>query len=393
MAPGAFAASDEPFVGVADVSPPADGVQLDERFLDPTGEPPRTTRGEEVAHLDTGTAGRGGDAHAAQPALNLADRDERVRLSPDLLNRMDRDQLQRLRVARARESWEDRRSTTHPAELTFVVTGPGAVLEPRLNSSSMPSRGAAQSRFASVRGGELGSPGPSEPDAAERQAGGGRRGARDGAPGTGFVGAAPGVDHRPAAPVGSARPYLVRAPVAVPAPERGRPKDDVASTQEVATTVRALVHASAAGGDLGMGSGGEGGGGEAGEGARAGAGASARPLGADGEMLDYWTSDPRLLGYFRQLHARIDPLWADAFPKSAIAELKQGTVILVLTIQASGQASVEWPPLRPSGVDEFDRNCAQALRRASPFPPIPAALGVHSLTIRVPFTANNPVIK
>jgi outer membrane biosynthesis protein TonB len=53
---------------------------------------------------------------------------------------------------------------------------------------------------------------------------------------------------------------------------------------------------------------------------------------------------------------------------------------------------VQWPPLRPSGVDEFDRNCADAIRRAAPFPAIPRELGVSSLTIRAPFAANNPAV-
>jgi TonB family protein len=74
-------------------------------------------------------------------------------------------------------------------------------------------------------------------------------------------------------------------------------------------------------------------------------------------------------------------------------ELKQGTVILVFTVYADGHASVHWPPLRPSGIDEFDRNCADAIRRAAPFPPIPRDLAVASLTVRAPFTASNPIVK
>jgi outer membrane biosynthesis protein TonB len=52
--------------------------------------------------------------------------------------------------------------------------------------------------------------------------------------------------------------------------------------------------------------------------------------------------------------------------------------------------------VRPSGIDEFDRNCADAIRRASPFGPIPAALrdlGRTSLRIRAPFVAKNPIVK
>ena len=92
----------------------------------------------------------------------------------------------------------------------------------------------------------------------------------------------------------------------------------------------------------------------------------------------------------------MNPLWQNAFPKSAMLELKQGTVILEFTIALDGSARVTWPPSRPSGIEEFDRNCAEAIRRASPFPPLPAALrenGRTSLRIRAPFVAKNPIIK
>jgi TonB family protein len=110
-------------------------------------------------------------------------------------------------------------------------------------------------------------------------------------------------------------------------------------------------------------------------------------------VFDYWTSDPRLMPYFRRIHAKVDPLWADAFPKSALVDLKQGMVIIEFTVSPDGSVVVSWPPARPSGVDEFDRNCAEAIRRAAPFEPIPPELGVRFLRIRAPFVANNPVVK
>jgi TonB family protein len=274
------------------------------------------------------------------------------------------------------------------------VTGSGTLLERRALARTMPSRGAMESRPASVRGGDVGASSQDPMPDAERPLGGANAGSIDGAPGAGIMRAAAGMDHRRSAPVGSARPDVTRAPVAVPAPTSARPRDDVDSEQEVATTVRSLVLASSAGGAPGEGQGGAGGGGESAAGGARGAGSSARPLGlGEGDVFDYWTSDPRLLPYFRQIHAKIDPLWANAFPKSAVLELKQGTVILEFTIGADGRVTVAWPPLRPSGVDEFDRNCAEAIRRAGPFPPIPAALGVRSLSIRGPFTFDNPIVK
>jgi TonB family protein len=369
-------------------------VAMEPRPEDRTGEPPIVMGGETVARLDTGTPGRGGDEQVTAPALNLADADERMRLSPDLLSRLDRDQLQRLRVARVRQSWENRRATTHPTELTLLVTGPASRLERRPAAGLEPSRGALESPSASVRGGDLGVRAREWAEDAERRSGGAELGSLRGAPGTGVADGRPGVDHRASAPIGSARPDVTRGPVAVPANEPARPRDDVDSDQEVRTTVRSLVHASTAGGAPGEGIGGTGGGGEAGAGGGAGAASHARPMGVgEGDIFDFWTNDPRLLPYFRQLHARIDPLSANAFPKSALLELKQGTVILLFTVYADGRVQVQWPPVRPSGIDEFDRNCADAIRRAAPLPPIPRELGVTSLTIRAPFVENNPIVK
>jgi TonB family protein len=111
----------------------------------------------------------------------------------------------------------------------------------------------------------------------------------------------------------------------------------------------------------------------------------------EGDWLDLDTNDPRLVPYFRRVHAKVDPLWANAFPHSAMVQLKQGTVIIEFTIAQDGTVKVSWPPARPSGIDEFDRNCADALRRAGPFAPIPKELGVTTLHVRAPFVASNPI--
>jgi TonB family protein len=381
------------------VEPSAVGDSAAERATLPSveGVPPVALAGARFARLDTGLRGRGGDATVPTPAINLADADEQMRLSPDLTSRIDRDQLQRIRVSRLRASWEDRRATTHPAELTFVSTGPYVAQERRPAAAHDPARGAMVSPRADAPGGLLGSSPDTEAEwdsAGRRAPGAPALGAASPAPGEGVSRSAPGEDHRTSARVGTARPLVVAAAVSVPAAARGRPEDDVDSQQEVATTVRSLVHASTAGGEAGLGAGGSAGAVPVGSGGDLGEGSDGRPLGlSDGDVYDYWTSDPRLLPYFRHIHARIDPLWAHAFPKSAMLELKQGTVILEFTVFADGHAIVSWPPLRPSGIDEFDRNCAEAIRRASPFGPIPRELGVKTLRIRAPFVASNPIVK
>jgi TonB family protein len=175
---------------------------------------------------------------------------------------------------------------------------------------------------------------------------------------------------------------------------KGKSRDDVDAEQEIAARVRALVHASTAGGVLAA----EGRGGVAGPGApgalgQSGPGSHPTPLG-DGtsDWFDLGSTDPRVVTYLRRFHAKVQPLWASAFPRSAAVDLQQGTVILAVTIDADGAAHVSWPPLRPSGVDEFDRNCAEAVRKASPFDPIPRELGLTALHIRTPFTASNPMV-
>ncbi len=191
-----------------------------------------------------------------------------------------------------------------------------------------------------------------------------------------------------------ARPELPQGPVAVAATIVDRPRDNVSSDQDVATALRSLVHGSYAGGADGDGRGGAGGGGLSGADGVSGAGSHPQPLGvSDGEIYDLETTDPRLLPYFRRMKSKIDPLWQNAFPRSAILELKQGTVILEFIVNKDGTARVLWPPARPSGIGEFDRNCAEAIRRAMPFEPIPASLGVSSLHVRAPFIANNFVVK
>lgn len=368
---------------------------------DPTvvseSEAPTTYGGATVARVDTGSPGAGGETRGAR-ATNLAAMDDGMKLDTDLISRLDRDQVQRLRTASLRTTYEDRRSTTHPMELTFLASGTGERAERRPVAKSDPSRGAMVSGAPAVVGGRPGS------NAKSVEAPGAPEGATQpgqllGSPGLGVRGGVAGNDHRTSARVTHARPLVTQAAPSIPGIWNGRPNDTVDSTQEVANAVRSLVHASVAGGLSGEGVGGSpartsdpgAGGGPPGR------GSLSRPLGSgDGEWIDWNTNDPMLLPYFRKVHAKVNPLWANAFPKSAMLELKQGTVILEFTIAADGTANVTWPPIRPSGIDEFDRNCADAIRRASPFDPLPATLtksGRSSLKIRAPFVAKNPTIQ
>jgi TonB family protein len=372
-----------------------DGTILVDREPDPSGDPPRPSGGDTTPRLDTQKAGLGGDPTVRQAAIHLADKDELVRFSPDPMSRLDRDQEQRLRSSTERRAWEDRRATKNPMELTFLASGDLERMERRTPSVFDPSRGALSSPSAAVRGGDVGEADRGEGEEAERRKiGASRLGSVGSAPGTGVRDGKVGVDHLQNARVAHGRPDVTQGPTTVPAAAKGRPNDDVDSEQEVKSRVGDFVHASTAGGAIGDGRGGSGGGGDPGAGGANGGGSHARPLGVgDGDFFDLDTRDPRLSLYFRRVHKKIDPLWANAFPKSAMFDLKQGTVILEFLIAQDGTVSVTWPPLRPSGIDEFDRNCADALRRASPLEPPPKELGHPPLRVRAPFTAINPIVK
>ena len=376
-----------------------EGTLLSDHEIVVEGVEPTAHGGATIARVDTQTLGAGG-TEASERATNLAAQAENLRLVPDLTSRLDRDQEQRLKTAALRTTHEDRRATTHPMELTFLATGTGEHQERRPKSASDPSRGSLLApRPASTLGGHAGVREAEEAEGPGQTEGASRTGQLLASPGIGVRGGAPGDRHEAAARIAQGRPSVAEGPPTVTAAFRGRPNDTVDSDQEVASLVQSSVHASFAGAAaVAPGLGGSGApAADPGAGGSAGRGSTGRVLGAgDGDVFDFFTNDPALLPYFRNIHAKIDPLWADAFPKSAMLELKQGTVIIEFSIALDGAVRVSWPPLRPSGVDEFDRNCADAIRRAGPLPPIPASLreqGRSSLRIRAPFVAKNPIVK
>lgn len=360
---------------------------------DPVGDPPTAPRGPEDARLDQERGGRGGDGQRV-PAVNLADTDDRVVFTTDLVSHLDRDQEQRLRTAGTRASREDRRSTLQPMELTFLASGSGDRAERRAPSAFDPSRGAKEAAPAEVRGSVRGN-GAEALDGASPGSflGGPVDGTLRSSPGTGVRDGRPGADHRASAAVTHGRPAVPRAAVAVAAAQVGRPSDTVDSEQQVAKALQSLVRASTAGGATGVGGGGSRGGGTPGAGGPTGEGSKAQPLGlGDVDAFDADARDPQVLSYFRQMRARLAPAVAQAVPDEDKAAQWQGTVILDITLDAEGHPQVAWPPHRPSGLPVFDRNCAEAVRRVASFGPLPASLGRSTLRLRAPLTARNPVI-
>jgi TonB family protein len=358
---------------------PADGPSLPMKSL------PEVARGgrERAPVPDTRVAGRGGE-RTSDPALGLADAVDGLTLNREALNHVVSSQVQRLRTASTRRSWDDRRATPNPMELDLVVTGEGHLSERLAFAQRTPARGYASSGAPARAGGvqdEL------SPDALERSEHASTPGpAEDKLP----EGAATGKqvpDYQHAARVTLARPMVLASRAAVPAQERDQPRDTVDSPERVNTLVASLVHASAAGGALGPGAGGEPARGAPGRGGEAGPGMQGRPAGSGlGGDVGH---DARFSAYIAGIPRKVN--WERAFPSWAIAEGRGGLATIGMTLRRDGSvAGVH--VVRSSGLEEFDRNLVTAVRRAAPFGPIPEALQVAMLQVNVSFDATNPAV-
>lgn len=386
---------------LVEVEPSDDGIELPAMSVaglggepDPDAEPREQAvaggGSEREARPDMLRVGRGGTDHSTQRALNLADSVDGLSLDRDPINRLDRSQVQRLRTARLRRSLDDRRATPNPMELSFLATGRGTLAERRPAARTNPSRGTLDGTVAASLGTTLGGPETEDGLGPEADAGGATEGSERDRAGAGVPGADHGKDYRRSAAVMLARPLVPRARAAVPAPARGRPNDTLDSSQEVASAVQSLIHASTAGGPKGAGPGGQNGPGAAGSGGPSGSGSRSAQNGYGPGALRS-AGDPRLVGYFRGVERQVRPFWRDAFPDWAISEGRSGLATIAFTIHKNGNVSGV-RVARGSGVPEYDQNLVRAVQRAAPFPPPPAALGPGPLELKMTFDALNPAV-
>lgn len=354
---------------------------------------PDPNGGAAVPRLDQGLHGRGGEA-TGQPALNLADQDDGLLLSRDLLSRMDRSQVQRLHTSKIRTSLANRRAAWEPMELTFLASGKGDRQQRRTFAEQDPSRGERFSAAPSVRGGELGAiPLPAGEGESPRFAGGTILGSDRRSPGLGIQDSRlQRASPHEGATVAWARPSVVEGRPAVPSTVVDRARDNVDSEQEVATTDPSLLHASPAGGLPGEGRGGETGPGTPGSGGDHGGGSSSRAAGrGSGSSLDVQPADPAIAAYTRAVFGKVYAVWGVAFPKDLAMQGRQGIAVIDFLILADGRAA-NVVLSRSSGYPEFDAIVRMAVLRSSPFPPMPAAFGVAKAW-RIRFDAKNPPVR
>ena len=189
-------------VGTLELPAVQEGTLLSDDKIDPRGEVPTPAGGVAQAHIDDGRAGRGGE-RAGDRATHLADRDEKLSLTTANPSHLDADQTPRIDTGKKRRSFEDRRSSREPMELTFLSQGTLERLERRTPSTSDPSRGARHDgTLANVAGGRLGA--GTLGDELMGDLGASRVGGKSAAPGQGVLLGAAGADHRESAAVAKA---------------------------------------------------------------------------------------------------------------------------------------------------------------------------------------------
>ena len=341
-------------------------------------------------NLNADTAGERGDGRSLDPGRLLAARSEGVNLSPNLMNSMQADQEHRLHTASTRVSPQDRRSTPNPGYDPWIASSDG-ILAFRLRfATAMPAAGATLRAHDAVPAGAA-----PEIERASADASRATRVLRLGAeprPAAGIEGGT-GRNTRTAGPgaTGHASIELGRASTTSDLAEL-RPRDNI-DAEALATTllrnsIATTIHA---GPERATGIGGVGGGGAPGSGGGIGVGGRARPYGEGNGWLSLASPDGRYLRYFQDVRRHLDPLWADAFPRSEQLRLRQGTVILRFVIEGNGHIR-DVSVLRRSGVDTFDHNVVSAIANAT-LPPIPPELGRSEIHITAPFVFRNPIVR
>jgi TonB family protein len=356
------------------LDPTATDNEHESKPQEETAELPPAGGGPLLRHPDTEQPGRGGSRSTPLAATNFASHIDPTSLEPDPLTHLDRSQVQRVRTATERRSWDDHRSTPNPMQLTFLATGPGRLQERRTLANA--ARGSSAGGIATPLGGTPGS--AAEANGADPASfpGAALAGAPQAAVLQGARNAAPGSAPSSGGVVLTARPWVMRARPALPTETRERPNDTDNSSQAVAARVAALVHASTIGAPVGPGVGGDPIGGLPGRSGTEGMGSHTTPSGF-GPGPDT-LNDPGVQGFMAGLKQRVDSQLLHAFPDWAIEQGRSGNVIFELTLLADGRVD-RVRLVRPSGIDEYDGKVLTGVRRIASFGPLPKALGQRAL--------------
>jgi len=372
-----------------EVRVPSGKSQLAHVEITRSPEPVSPGGGEHAPRPDVGTPGRGGSREGDR-ASNLSSSIDPLTLEREPPNHLRRSEVQRLASARVRRTRDDRRATPHPMELDFVASGRGHLALRRPPADFTPAAGFASGAVPLKAGAIVGAdPGEDAESAIGAQTLGAvpnvTRGVANGT----------GARLSTSAAVVTARPWVQRDRAAVPAADRGRPSDTLDSRQRVESRIRALLQASTAGAESGHGIGGEPAASTpapmiAASGGEIGTGARSSPSGHGPGSLRDLAGDPGLQVYGRTILARLDGVLRDAFPRWAIAEGRGGVVEFELTLLEDGRLA-QVAVVRPSGIDEYDRNVLIGVRKVPSFGRIPSVFGRRAV-FRIAWDSLNPVV-
>ena len=337
----------------------------------PEATPPSGTTGGKSAHADDGVGGKGGTVGAKATNLSSANADETV---SEAVRDADEDQQNHLKTNQHRVSPLDVRHALAPMELTFVASGRGFRYERRPVAPADAALGAGVSKGAVLGGAPGGAPGAGTLVALGTIAGS----KPSPIPGVSYGTIIVGTPQLVGANVGKARPHVMKGKPTVVAGDKGAvTKDDKDADQAVKDALASVVSTSPVGADeAGAGKGGsDGAGAPSSGGDSAGSASLALGTGGDGAAA-------KRTRWFLELQKRIGPLVDKTFPKAAELELRQGVVIVELTIDKAGKV-LDVIVVRESGFAEFDKNVVTRLRGAPSFDPIPDMVGAGPVHVRL----------
>ncbi|MBX3268861.1 MAG: TonB family protein [Sandaracinaceae bacterium] len=355
-------------------------------------------------NLDALDPGQGGDASGARAGMRLMIQDDRILLFDSPLTNVAAAQLQRIRTANDRATLERRRATPSPRDEVFLASGDGvlrerrplAALDPRAGARVAPEAslaGALPAEHVQARRALAGAARPKSAFGSSREL----RGAARTAPGEpGPALSAEGARASARARSAFARPAIDQGPAATIA-ERSdaRVRDDADAELLAASLSQSWVDASSRtsrregpgrGGVDGAGAPGSGGG------TREGGRASAwGPGGGPYAALD--TNDGRYVRWVLETRRRVQD--ALQFPRERALAMDQGTTIYMLSVGRDGRLRGAPRLVRSSGFADLDRAALAAIRRATPFSPVPDDLApsLAVVPIRLPVEFSNPMVR
>lgn len=353
---------------------------------------PRATPGGSRSwdNLSSGRGGRGGDARGAVEFTFLVSHTDPVNLQDGLSNARRDSQVQRIRNARDRASWENRRATPNPGDDPFLASGTGRLRQrvtlARNEAASGSRRERGEASAASAASGDLAARG-----AAAREPALAAEARRDSAGGGTPDGRGARRDGR--SNVAHGRPPVDQGPAATLAREAGRVRDDTNAERLASNLLGSWVEASRrAGPETGEGVGGAGGGGAAGGGGSEGAGGLARANGG-GRGDGFVPSGRRYRTWFLRQRRRVAERLT--FPRARQLARDQGVTVLRVRVRRDGTLAGAIHTLRSSGFADLDRAARAALEASLPFEALPAdiAPGRDELRLNIDVEFENPMFR